>query len=103
MFDWLRGPHATIVGFGSHWQPLIEECIGKFKGSLRGYVIVPGPEGVAGSSHCYVDADGHARAAYGDRSLYIIRPDNYIGMATLGLDSSPVVEYLQHIFPRESR
>jgi 2-polyprenyl-6-methoxyphenol hydroxylase-like FAD-dependent oxidoreductase len=103
MFDLLRGPHATILGFGSQWQPVIDECTGKFKESLRGYVIVPGPEAGGGSSTHYLDADGHARAGYGERSLYIVRPDNYVGMATLGLDSSPVIEYLQHISPRASR
>jgi 2-polyprenyl-6-methoxyphenol hydroxylase-like FAD-dependent oxidoreductase len=97
VFDLLRGPHATLLGFGAHWQSAIEECVEKFKGSLRGYVIVSGSE--ASSPSHYTDAEGHARACYGDASLFVVRPDNYIGMATLDPTSAPIVEYLKVISP----
>jgi hypothetical protein len=95
MFDLLRGPHATLVGFGAHWQPLIEACARKFAGSLQSYVITAEADDPA---H-YVDAEGHARAAYGAGSLYVIRPDNYVGMATDDPASAPVLEYLEAFCP----
>jgi 2-polyprenyl-6-methoxyphenol hydroxylase-like FAD-dependent oxidoreductase len=95
VFDLLRGPHATIFGFGTRWQSVVQECADKFKGSLHGYVIVPKSKaGTGGSSH-YTDAEGHALYSYGDCSLYVVRPDNYIGMATLQPASAPIVDYLE--------
>ena len=95
VFDLLRGPHATILGFGAHWHPVIEECAQRFEGSVQGYVIVPESQAKAGSPSQYADADGHAQAAYGDCSLYVVRPDNYIGMATLRAAAAPIVDYLK--------
>jgi hypothetical protein len=45
----------------------------------------------------YVDAGGHARRVYGEGALFVIRPDNYLGMATADPARAPVVEYLQSI------
>lgn len=95
MFDLLRGPHATLLGFGEHWQPIIQQCVAQFGRGLRGYVIVA-PSKAADPNH-YTDAAGHARDLYGEGSLFIIRPDNYVGLATLDSRASPVIEYLKTI------
>jgi 2-polyprenyl-6-methoxyphenol hydroxylase-like FAD-dependent oxidoreductase len=92
VFDLLRGPHATLLGFGARWQPVIDECVAKSTGSLRGYVIVSDSE--SGSPTHYTDSEGHAQSSYGDGALFVVRPDNYIGMATLDVAANPVVEYL---------
>jgi 2-polyprenyl-6-methoxyphenol hydroxylase-like FAD-dependent oxidoreductase len=96
MFDLLRGPHITLLGFGARWQPVIDACVTHFHGAVRGHVIVSQPGDPA---HYYVDGEGFARAAYGDASLFVIRPDNYVGMATLEPDASAVIEYLRRIAP----
>lgn len=101
VFDLLRGPHATLLGFGSHWQAVIEECVAKFPGSVRGYVITSQLEVAA--SRQYSDAEGHAGKFYGDRGLFIVRPDNYVGMVTLDADVGPVLAYLQAISPTPSQ
>ena len=42
--------------------------------------------------------DGNARTAYGGGDLFLIRPDNYIGLATGRTDPAP--EYLRrHAMP----
>jgi 2-polyprenyl-6-methoxyphenol hydroxylase-like FAD-dependent oxidoreductase len=102
IFDLLGGPHATILGFGAHWRPLVEECTQKFRGSLRGYVIAAKSATGGGRSY-YADTDGHAQRSYGDSALYVVRPDNYIGMATLDRASGPVVDYLQRFCPGANR
>jgi 2-polyprenyl-6-methoxyphenol hydroxylase-like FAD-dependent oxidoreductase len=99
MFDLLRGEHATLLGFGVQWQALIEECVSRFDGSLRGYVIAADDR----HGQTVVDAAGHARAAYGNGSLFVIRPDNYVGMAVDEPSIAPVVDYLRAILPASAR
>jgi 2-polyprenyl-6-methoxyphenol hydroxylase-like FAD-dependent oxidoreductase len=91
MFDLLRGPQWTLLAFGARWHSVIQTCVAQFEGSLRGHVIVP----ERGDSTHYVDASGHARAAYGESSLFVIRPDNYVGMATDDVNTAAVIEYLE--------
>jgi FAD binding domain len=98
VFDLLRGPHTTLLGFGTHWQSVIENCLEQFKGSLQAYVIVP--QSAGGTPGHYTDAEGHARAAYGESALFVVRPDNYIGMAAIEPVAAPIVDYLsRHIAP----
>ncbi|WP_208646491.1 FAD-dependent monooxygenase [Mesorhizobium waimense] len=59
MFDLLRGPQVTVLGFGAWWQPLIDDCEARFVGKLKGYVL----KGAPGEPRHYVDANGHARTA----------------------------------------
>lgn len=46
------------------------------------------------------DSDGLFAAAYGpgDRSLYVIRPDGYLGYAQHGIDAGAVVDHLKKTF-----
>jgi 2-polyprenyl-6-methoxyphenol hydroxylase-like FAD-dependent oxidoreductase len=96
LFDLLRGPEVKLLGFGARWQPLIDECVRRFGPAVRGCVVVDQPGHVA---H-YVDQQGHARAAYADDTLFVIRPDNYVGMATASVDTPALLDYLQPIAPR---
>lgn len=95
MFDLLRGPQVTLLGFGARWQALIEACESRFGRSLKGYVLVA----AAGDARHYVDGEGHARAAYGDDALFVVRPDNYVGLATASVDAAAVLAYLGKIIP----
>jgi 2-polyprenyl-6-methoxyphenol hydroxylase-like FAD-dependent oxidoreductase len=95
MFDLLRGPHATLLGFGAQWRRLIQTCEAQFAGALKGYVLIDKP----GDPRDTIDADGHARAAYRDGTLFVVRPDNYIGLATEKPDIEPVIAYLAKILP----
>jgi hypothetical protein len=55
------------------------------------------------AAHVHSPAGGHAQSSYGDSSLYVVRPDNYIGMAMLRPAAAPVVDYLKMFSPSESR
>jgi 2-polyprenyl-6-methoxyphenol hydroxylase-like FAD-dependent oxidoreductase len=93
MFDLLRGPQVTLLGFGAQWQPLIENCEARFAGAVKGYVVV----GTAGDAQHYVDTEGHARAAFHDGTLFIARPDNYVGLATEVAHTEAITAYLSRI------
>jgi 2-polyprenyl-6-methoxyphenol hydroxylase-like FAD-dependent oxidoreductase len=98
VFDLLRGPHVTLLGFGTRWQTLIEVCESQFAGKLKAYVLVKSSgDGVPGDARRYLDADGHAHEAYHDDALWVVRPDNYVGMATEAPDIDGVVDYLRHL------
>jgi 2-polyprenyl-6-methoxyphenol hydroxylase-like FAD-dependent oxidoreductase len=93
MFDLLRGRQVTLLGFWARWQELIASCEARFPGRLKGYVIVDRP----GDPRHVVDAAGHARAAYGEDALFVVRPDNYVGLATRDADVETVIGYLGQI------
>jgi hypothetical protein len=93
MFDLLRGPHITLLGFGGSWQGVIEACVARFPEAVKGFVIV----GEAGDPSHFVDEDGSARAAYGEAALFVIRPDSYIGMATAERNPTAIIGYLARI------
>jgi 2-polyprenyl-6-methoxyphenol hydroxylase-like FAD-dependent oxidoreductase len=93
VFDLLRGPHWTLLGVGSQWQAVIDACVGRFGRAVKGYALVSG----ASDPGCYVDAQGHARATYGDDALFVVRPDNYIGMVTRGRDPAALFDYLRGV------
>jgi 2-polyprenyl-6-methoxyphenol hydroxylase-like FAD-dependent oxidoreductase len=93
VFDLLRGPHITLLGFGETWRPLIDACATAFGDQLRGYVIATAP----GDRASLIDEDGHARAAYGDGALFVIRPDNYVGLVLADADAALLMNYLKRI------
>jgi hypothetical protein len=72
---------------------LIEACEARFAGGLKGYILVA----ASGDPRHYLDAEGHARASYHDDTLFIVRPDNYVGLATEMAD--PVIPYLTKLLP----
>jgi 2-polyprenyl-6-methoxyphenol hydroxylase-like FAD-dependent oxidoreductase len=93
MFDLLRGPHVTLLGFGAQWQPVLEACAAAFGNAVQGRLIVSQP----GDPRHYVDSEDHARAAYGEGVLFVVRPDNYVGLATAEPDTAKVTAYLKRI------
>lgn len=100
LFDLLRGPHATVLAFGARWQGIIDACRSSFARSVQAYVIVGG----FGNADHYRDAQGHACSAYGDQSLFVVRPDNYIGFAIDEVVPAAVMAYLERICPpRQTR
>ncbi|MCZ4122359.1 aromatic-ring hydroxylase C-terminal domain-containing protein [Streptomyces sp. H39-S7] len=69
LFDLVRGPHATLFAFGGTDAPASE----RFKPVRVGR---PGEQGDV------IDVDGHAHKGYGDRGLFLVRPDGYVALAT---------------------
>jgi 2-polyprenyl-6-methoxyphenol hydroxylase-like FAD-dependent oxidoreductase len=93
IFDLLRGPHITLLGFGTRWRSVVDACVAMFGDDVQGHVIAASPDAAAD----LVDEQGHACAAYGDDALFVIRPDNYVGLVAVDADPAPVLDYLRHI------
>ena len=81
LFDLFRGPHSTLIGFDLD-QHLSDELSKVFGDRLPVHPIgAPGAVGVD-----VVDAEGHARRAYGidptarSSTLFLVRPDGYVGL-----------------------
>jgi hypothetical protein len=91
MFDLLRGSHWIVIGMGTRWVDVIR-AVTAAQENVKGYVI--GSERNDGSH--YFDRDGHAAAVYGDSNLFIIRPDNYVGLVTDIADANQIREYLNN-------
>ena len=93
IFDLLRGPHITLLGFGRRWRSVVDACAATFGDDVRGYVIAASPHAATN----LVDEQGHARTVYSDDALFVIRPDNYVGLVAADADPAPVMDYLRHI------
>jgi 2-polyprenyl-6-methoxyphenol hydroxylase-like FAD-dependent oxidoreductase len=95
MFDLLRGPHVTLLGFGPRWRSLVDACTAQFGDSVRTYIITATPDTAAD----IVDEQGQAHAAYDSDALFVIRPDNYVGFVSTNTDPMPLMNYLRRIIP----
>jgi 2-polyprenyl-6-methoxyphenol hydroxylase-like FAD-dependent oxidoreductase len=94
MFDLLRGSHATILGFGERWQVIIDTCKARFGNKVKAYILVETKERADHYANHYVDSAGHARTAYREDTLFVVRPDNYIGLATQSENADDIASYL---------
>lgn len=89
LFDVFRGPHFTVLGFGSETASVLAATAGT---GVLGVVI--GPEGT--SAVDVVDANGAARRAYSadGAALVLVRPDGYVGVTATLADAAAVSDYL---------
>jgi len=90
IFDMLRGPHATLLAFDA---PEVS-----FPGLRVVHIAAPGTPPAADT---IIDAEGHAHRAYDVKTptLFLVRPDNYIGCAALATDQGAVDAYLRRLAP----
>ncbi|GAH52589.1 unnamed protein product, partial [marine sediment metagenome] len=75
LFDRFRGTHMTLLAFGTSWAGLLDDIEREFHGRVQVVSIADGRT---------QDSGGHAARAYGVTrdTLFVIRPDGYIGLAT---------------------
>jgi len=106
LFDLFRGPHSTLLAFGAD-QDLNDGLNKAFGDRLRIHPIGDLDSAAPGS---VIDADGHARQAYGIEqagttpTLILVRPDGYVGLALEASDGpdeavAAVGRYLDRIAP----
>jgi 2-polyprenyl-6-methoxyphenol hydroxylase-like FAD-dependent oxidoreductase len=86
LFDLFRGTHVTLLAFGKGWDATLEPLHERYGDALK---IVTIDDGMT-------DAEGHAAAAYGvsDATLFVVRPDGYIGLVTQERSAAVVEAYL---------
>ncbi|MFI1850578.1 FAD-dependent monooxygenase [Streptomyces sp. NPDC020480] len=68
LFDAFRGPHFTLLALGDSEPPTPRADF------VRTYRV-------GGPAPDLLDPEGHIRAGYGERGLFLVRPDGYIGFA----------------------
>ncbi|WP_030609529.1 FAD-dependent oxidoreductase [Streptomyces sclerotialus] len=87
LFDAFRGPHFTLLAFGDAEPP---RPAAEWAAHVRTYRI-------GGRTPGLLDAAGHARQAYGDDGLFLVRPDGYVTVAAT--EAAPVAAALARHFP----
>lgn len=84
LFEVFQGPHATLLAFGGVPLPA---------SALDGSTVRAFRVGSPGDGADLIDTDGHVHSAYARRGLFLVRPDGYVGLATM--DPAAVEGYLR--------
>ena len=112
LYDLLRGVHHTLMLFGGpapkaeNWQYLngIVQTLHKHQAeTMKMYIIVDGasaPNELVGDHSVLLDTEGAAHHRYQADlpTLYLIRPDGYIGFRSRPADQTALTAYLTKIF-----
>jgi hypothetical protein len=96
LFDVFRGPHFTLLGFGSEYRVVVSEIAMGCGSAVRTRVIVRAGE--PAENGAIVDTAEHARRAYDIQTgaVVLVRPDGYIGLITEN-QSAPIQNYLGNV------
>ncbi|PTL77683.1 FAD-dependent oxidoreductase [Vitiosangium sp. GDMCC 1.1324] len=100
LFDAFRGPHFTLLAFGSAHADTLARLNARHGSSVHAYTVVE--PGAPTGAHALVDTHGHARTGYDleGNALVLVRPDGYIGLITTHPSADSVLEYLGHVAAR---
>ena len=94
LFDVFRGPHFTLLAFGAEWDDVIAQIETQYGHAIKSFTIdAPHAKDPA---HALRDTEGHAARGYDIHieTLFIVRPDGYIGFATNEKAAAPVLSYM---------
>ena len=93
LFDLMRGTHCTVLAFGKRWGEMLKQVQDAYGAAVRT---------VAFDGAGWRDAAGNAAQAYGVQrdTLFVIRPDWYVGFATEEADGQALIDYLGRIIAR---
>jgi hypothetical protein len=111
LFDLFHGTHHTLLIFSGltespPLQALVELSTGiqlQYQAHIQPYIIsLEQPPARNGGWHIIHDSNGriHRTYAAGKPSLYLIRPDKYVGFRSHGIDRSQLSVYLDSILVR---
>jgi 2-polyprenyl-6-methoxyphenol hydroxylase-like FAD-dependent oxidoreductase len=91
LFDFFRGPRATVLVFGDGWEATLD-VLRQHHGDALNIVAI---------DNAVSDVQGHAAAAYGvlAPTLFVVRPDGYVGLATQDRSAAAVQAYLSRLLP----
>jgi hypothetical protein len=113
LFDLFHGTHHTLLIFSGltdspPWQALVELGTGiqvQYQAQIQPYIIsLEQPPALNGGGHIVHDSNGSIHRSYAAwrPSLYLIRPDNYVGYRRLGIDRSQLSAHLDSMLVRAS-
>jgi 2-polyprenyl-6-methoxyphenol hydroxylase-like FAD-dependent oxidoreductase len=97
LFDILRGPHFTLLAFGTSDAATIATLHERYGTLVRAYTVRH-PHTLADDA-TLIDTHGHAHRAYGitTDTLVLVRPDGYIGLITQQQLTGQVEEFLNSL------
>ncbi|KAA0024197.1 FAD-dependent monooxygenase [Antrihabitans cavernicola] len=100
IFDVLRGPHFTVLGFGKSAIAAAAHLGERYSGAHLSCAVV---DHEAGAGIDVIDHDGHARGGYGiaGDAVVVVRPDGYIGQIVDVADAARAADYLDKLLPRK--
>lgn len=112
LFDILCGPRHTLLCFDGaaateegyqRLSRIIEHAKNRLGECLQAFVVVPTatrPEALAADVQVLFDADGEMHRRFGARSesLYLVRPDGYVGYRCQPADEHRFMAYLDRLF-----
>jgi 2-polyprenyl-6-methoxyphenol hydroxylase-like FAD-dependent oxidoreductase len=95
LFDLYRGPHFTLLAFGTQAAAAVRDLEWTPVDTLRKYSVRL--SGIAEEDGTLIDTGGDAHAAYGisdeDNAVFLVRPDGYVGLIASGNWMDAVNQY----------
>jgi len=89
LFDLFRGPRFTLLAFGDSPTPeLSDDLVDTYRICSSQAAFFPA---------ALIDTERHARNAYADQGLFLVRPDGYCAVATLSPDDVRAYLSWQHL------
>ncbi|SFF47268.1 2-polyprenyl-6-methoxyphenol hydroxylase [Actinacidiphila alni] len=103
LFDLFRGPHLTVLAFGRRSALVAAALTARYPDRLRRVVVGRPSDGhaLADDPELVVDHLGDAHHDYGvdGDTLFVVRPDGYVGFRGTDPDVTEVEAYLTRLLP----
>lgn len=101
-FDLFRGPHVSVLAFGSRSSGIAVGLAERFPQYVRQFSVLSSSASPRAEGSWLIDHGGHAYADYhvGGDTLLIIRPDGYVGLRATDPDEHDLLRYLSRMLPQ---
>ncbi|MFE9479304.1 FAD-dependent monooxygenase [Streptomyces spororaveus] len=105
MFDVFRGPHATLLTFGTGPTSELRQAVSGLEDHLHTHNVILADRAESVGPTTLIDPTGRLFRAYGARegTLVVVRPDGYIGLIAHRQTSSALHDYCHRIGIRPPR
>lgn len=97
LFDVFRGPHTTLLAFGSGHAATVAALSEQYGGAVCAHTILRPGERASGDS--LVDTHGHAHRAYDidADTLVLVRPDGYLGLVSQSQSPQAIEDFFHKV------
>ncbi|MFI9834544.1 FAD-dependent monooxygenase [Streptomyces sp. NPDC051913] len=101
LFDLFRGPHSTVLAFGSRSAKCADALARRFPDHLAFATLLPRAAPDAAPGTVFIDREGSAHQDYGidGDTLFVIRPDGYVALRTTAPNETDILDHLRRFLP----
>ncbi|WP_331729467.1 FAD-dependent monooxygenase (plasmid) [Streptomyces sp. NBC_00028] len=101
LFDLFRGPHSTVLAFGSRSAKCADALARRFPDHLAVAALLPRAAPDAAPGTAFIDREGSAHQDYGidGDTLLVIRPDGYVALRTTAPNETDILDHLRRFLP----